>query len=124
MGLSGIRKGDLEFFLFFQFESTTNSITMSTLETTGCPRKISEANFSPRKENKKMCVVSETDAEKALDAITLKEMLRDQGSLLATMGPYVEELTEDKITEKDPRQLLKVLLMGGVHGRGRASRQQ
>ena len=63
------------------------------LETTGNPRKLDDTDFSPRKETKKLCVVSETEAESALDASVIKELLKDQGRLLASMGPYVEELT-------------------------------
>ena len=40
-------------------------------------------------------------------------LLKDQGPLLASMTAYVEELTENKVTEKSPRRLLKMLLMGG-----------
>ena len=84
-----------------------------TLETTGNVRSSSETNFSPRKETKKMRCVAETVAEEALEGATLKDMLKDQGPLLASMTAYVEELTENKVTEKDPRRLLKMLLMGG-----------
>ena len=84
-----------------------------TLETTGNVRRSSEANFSPRKETKKMRCVAETVAEEALEGATLKDMLKDQGPLLASMSAYVEELTDSKVTEKNPRRLLKLLLMGG-----------
>ena len=73
---------------------------MSTgLETTGNPMKL--------------CVVSETEAERALDASVIKDLLKDQGPLLASMGPYVEELTASKTAAKEPREFLKILLMEG-----------
>ena len=86
---------------------------MTGLETTGNTRKLEDTDFSPRKETKKLCMVSETEAEKALDASVIKELLKDQGPLLASMGPYVEELTASKTAAKEPREFLKVLLMEG-----------
>ena len=49
---------------------------MTGLETTGNTRKLEDTDFSPRKETKKLCMVSETEAEKALDARVIKELLR------------------------------------------------
>ena len=114
-------------YLFLSFFQDTNSqltptnnsyffsqfATMPDLETTGNPRKLDDTGFSPRKETKKLCVVSETDAEKALDASMIKDLLKDQGLVLASMGPYVEELTDSKTSAKEPREFLKVLLMEG-----------
>ena len=56
---------------------------MSTgLDITGNPRKL--------------CVVSDTEAKRALDASVIKDLLKDQGPLLTCMGPYVEEPTASK----------------------------
>ena len=76
-------------------------------------RTISEANFSPRKESKRQRNLSEPDAENALESVELKAMLTDQRSLLAAMGDYVSDLMEIKTDEKDPRKLLKMLLLEG-----------
>ena len=86
---------------------------MTGLETTGNVWKLEDTDFSPRKETKKLCVIPETQAENALDASVLKDLLKDQGAVLASMGPYVEELTASKTTAKEPRELLKVLMMEG-----------
>ena len=83
------------------------------LATTGIARSLDDTDFSPRKETKKLRVVSDADAESALDASVIKDLIKDQGHVLASMGPFVEELTDSKVTVKEPREFLKVLLMEG-----------
>ena len=76
-------------------------------------RTTSEANFSPRKDSKKQNTFSAGEAEKALDTADLKGMLVDQRAILAAMGDYVSELTGVATEEKDPKKLLKLLLVEG-----------
>jgi hypothetical protein len=49
-------------------------------------RTTSEANFGPRVDSKKLNTFSEVEAEKALDAEDLKELLADQRVVLAAMS--------------------------------------
>ena len=79
----------------------------------GVTRTISETNFSPGKESKRQKNLSSTEAEGALESEELKAMLTDQRTLLAAMGNYVSDLMEIKTDEKDPRKLLKMLLLEG-----------
>ena len=79
----------------------------------GVTRTISETNFSPRKESKRQRNLSEPDAENALESVELKAMLTDQRPVLAAIGDYVSDLMELKTDEKDPRKLLKMLLLEG-----------
>ena len=83
-------------------------------------RTVSEANFSPRKDSKRQNNLTTTEAESALDADELKGMLADQRILLTAMGDYVSDLIDVKTEEKDPRQLLKMLLLDGwIDDKGR-----
>jgi hypothetical protein len=83
-------------------------------------RTFSEANFSPRKDSKRQKNLSTTEAESALDSDELKGMLADQRTLLTAMGDYVSDLIDVKTEEKDPRQLLKMLLLDGwIDDKGR-----
>ena len=77
-------------------------------------RTFSEANFSPRKDSKRQKNLSTTEAESALDSDELKGMLADQRTLFTAMGDYVSDLIDVKTEEKDPRQLLKMLLLDGL----------
>ena len=83
------------------------------LETTGNVRKLDDTEFSPRKETKKLRGIPETEAEDALDTNVLKDLLKDHGADLANMIPYVEELTASKAVAKEPRELLKALMVEG-----------
>jgi hypothetical protein len=88
-------------------------------------RTTSEANFSPRKDSKKQNIFSVVEAEKALDTEDLKGMLVDQRAVLAAMGDYVSELTGVPTEEKDPRKLLKLLLVEGwIDSKGRISNKE
>ena len=88
-------------------------------------RTTSEANFSPRKDSKKQNTFSAGEAEKALDKEDLKGMLADQGAVLAAMGDYVSELTGIPTEEKDPRKLLKLLLVEGwIDCKGRITNKE
>ena len=83
-------------------------------------RTASEANFSPRKDSKRQNIFTTVEAEKALDADELKGMLTDQRIVLAAMGDYVSDLIDVKTEEKDPRKLLKLLLLDGwIDNKGR-----
>jgi len=83
-------------------------------------RTFSEANFSPRNDSKRQKNLPTTEAESALDSDELKGMLADQRTLLAAMGDYVSDLIDVKTEEKDPRQLLKMLLLDGwIDDKGR-----
>ena len=79
----------------------------------GVTRTIRETNFSPRKESKRQKNLSAPEAENALESVELKAMLTDQRPVLAAMGDYVSDLMELKTDEKDPRKLLKMLLLEG-----------
>ena len=83
------------------------------LEKTGTARKFDETEFSPRKDTKKLRGITETEAEDALATNVLVDLLKDHGADLANMVPYVEELTASKAVAKEPRELLKALMMEG-----------
>ena len=78
-------------------------------------RKIEDTDFSPRKHSKKHWQLSLSVAEATLESGELKAILYKQRCLLAAMSDYIANLMD----EKNPRELLKVLLLEGwIDGKG------
>ena len=72
-----------------------------------------EAGLSPRQYLKKQRATTEQEAEVALETTILKNMLTDQGHILSNLNAYVCKLLEETVPEKDPREVMKILLKEG-----------
>ena len=76
-------------------------------------RTADEAGISPHKCLKKQRPTPEMEAEKALETTVLKDLLKDQGHVLANLNAFACELMQEEVAEKDPRKLMKILLIEG-----------
>ena len=76
-------------------------------------RSAEDANLSPRKYLKRTRPTPKDDAEAILETKVFKDMLQDHAGLLANLHAYVCELLDAEVKEKDPRELLKLLLEEG-----------